>query len=86
MVRPKLRYLPDRERHQVFLLLVDSFVRGEFPYMKERTLDKDSPIGIETNSSHSRAYRERTGRRNDWTNSDWLSDWLKLARQRTNQN
>ncbi len=29
---------------------------------------------------------ELGGKRPDWTNSDWLSAWLKLARQRVNEN
>jgi len=55
--------------------------------MKDRTFDDNQLVATaDMTSQRSCANVESTGRRNDWTNSDWLSDWLKLARQRRNAN
>jgi hypothetical protein len=55
--------------------------------MKDRKFDENSPIA---NSDRIRQQSltpfERASAWNDWTKSEWLSDWLKLARQRTNPN
>jgi len=54
--------------------------------MKDRVLD-DSPNPTASEISQRLVNGvDMNERRNDWTNSDWLSDWLKLARERNNKN
>jgi len=62
-------------------------MKAEVHFMKERAFDeKQNVTSTEITCRNSGDLREIGGRRNDWTNSDWLSDWLKLARREANRN
>jgi hypothetical protein len=55
--------------------------------MKEITFDEKRPVtGSEGIRQQSLTPFERSPVWNDWTKSEWLSDWLKLARNSTNPN
>ena len=49
-------------------------------------IDVDEVKISDASSQRAMDRTELGGKRPDWTNSDWLSAWLKLARQRVTDN
>ena len=55
--------------------------------MKKQLIEQSQDAARSEIRAQSFSDREEIGgRRNDWRNSDWLSDWLKLARERNTRN